>query len=252
MSWSLGNMRGVALITGAASGIGREAARAFAKLGTKLVLVDRNLAGLEVLQAELALPPSHCIIEGIDVTDLKRLAEFIRSIPARMGGLHFLINCSGILGPDYDTPLDGLPDGHWEMVLDINLKAPAIITRECVVGVRRGVIINLGSTASQKARSASGAPYITSKHGLVGLSKVTAVSYGKDGIRCNTVAPGFVATALTAGIAAKVDQIASEIIPMNRVAEAQEVADLIVFLCSERASYVNGALVSIDGGWAAT
>lgn len=94
-------------------------------------------------------------------------------------------------------------------MLDINLKAPAIITREAVrlmlkgeplkselpldgrkqnVGVRRGVIVNLGSTASLKARSASGAPYITSKHGLVGLSKVTATSYGKDGIRCNTSA----------------------------------------------------------------
>lgn len=175
--------------------------QAFARCGSKLVLVDRNLEGLKALKKQLRLPEDRIIIEQIDVTNIIALAHFIRTIPERLGGIHFLIQCSGILGPDYDVPLHELPEKHWSLVLDINLKAPALITREVVrlmlkqeplpsllekeegrkagTCTRRGVIINLGSSASLRARSASGAPYITSKHGLIGLTKVSSRRFGE-------------------------------------------------------------------------
>ncbi|KAK9896834.1 NAD(P)-binding protein [Cystobasidium minutum MCA 4210] len=210
----------------------------------------------------------------MDVRDSQGIAEFISSIPSIMGGLHFCINCSGILGKDYDNDLANQPEENWDMVLDINLKAPAIITKEAVkvmlkqpplvsqleasgkrkpgTCTRRGVIVNLGSSASLRARSASGSPYIVSKHGLLGLTKSTAVSYGKQGIRCNVLAPGFVNTPLIAGIANKVREIAEGIVPVGRPAEPEEVADQIVYLCSERASYLNGIIMPVDGGWSCT
>lgn len=96
------------------------------------MLVDLNLPGLLALQKELNLPTGQCIVEEINVTDLLRLAHFIRSIPERMGGLHFCINCSGILGPDYDLPMDQLPDGHWELV-SILFFLPALLTLQLLV-----------------------------------------------------------------------------------------------------------------------
>lgn len=90
--------------------------KAFARLGAKLVLIDLNLAGLQKLEKELALPPGHVILKAIDVRDSKGLAEFIATIPSRMGGLHFCINCSGILGPNYDDDIANQPDENWSLV----------------------------------------------------------------------------------------------------------------------------------------
>jgi hypothetical protein len=132
----LGNMEGVALITGAASGIGRCCAmvsqsrltlsrcfyrdssllQAFAELGTKLVLLDLNMAGLQKLEAELNLPQGHVLLRAIDVRDSEGIADFIASIPSIMGGLHFCINCSGILGPNYNDDIANQPEENWSMV----------------------------------------------------------------------------------------------------------------------------------------
>jgi NAD(P)-dependent dehydrogenase (short-subunit alcohol dehydrogenase family) len=128
-------------VTGAASGIGKACARvsgaprahrisrraadgrvspllfkAFAAAGSKLVLIDRDLAGLQTLEEELSLPQGHVLIECVDVSDLPSLGRFIRTIPERMGGLHFSIHCAGILGPDYDTPLHELSESRWDLV----------------------------------------------------------------------------------------------------------------------------------------
>jgi NADP-dependent 3-hydroxy acid dehydrogenase YdfG len=90
--------------------------KAFAAAGSKLVLVDRDFAGLQALEKELDLPHGRIFIERIDVSDLPSLGRFIRTIPERMGGLHFSIHCAGILGPDYTTFLHELPDSHWDLV----------------------------------------------------------------------------------------------------------------------------------------
>lgn len=90
--------------------------QAFAALGTKLVLLDLNMAGLQKLEQELNLPPGHVLLKAMDVRDSKGIAEFISSIPSLMGGLHFCVNCSGILGPNYDNDLANQPEENWDLV----------------------------------------------------------------------------------------------------------------------------------------
>jgi NAD(P)-dependent dehydrogenase (short-subunit alcohol dehydrogenase family) len=116
MTSYLGNMEGVAFITGAGSGIGRVCARNFAKLGAKLVLIDSNAQGLEAVKKECALPDDHILTGVVNVLDTPAVEAFVSAIPSKMGRIDFALFCAGILGPDYDAPLHEQKQSAWDLV----------------------------------------------------------------------------------------------------------------------------------------
>lgn len=236
----------VAVITGAGSGIGLATARLFAAEGAQVVAVDVSEKGL----AQLA---------GIDrvetvVADVANEADVDRMIATaeRYGHLDILYNNAGVV--DRILPVAECTDDVWERVLAINLTGPFYASRRALPGMLgrgKGVILNTASVAGLSGAKA-GAAYTVSKHGLIGLTKNIAATYGPQGIRCVAIAPGAVNTGIslggepsTLGMATLTKTMALS----TRSAEPIEVARVALFAASDAASFVNGTVLVADGGW---
>lgn len=238
-----------AAVTGAGSGIGRECALALARAGVAVWALDRDEAALAVTGEASA---EECaVLRGIacDVTD----PESVQAAAASAGAVDILVNAAGIGRPG--ALLDVTAD-DWQRVLDINLTgyltttqafAPAMVERGS------GSLIHIASISSRNPQPGSGA-YSASKAGVVQLSQQLAYELGPSGVRSNTVSPGLVRTPMTEayyqspGVAERRDAA----IPLRRVAHADDIADVVVFLASDRARYVTGADITVDGGFATT
>jgi meso-butanediol dehydrogenase / (S,S)-butanediol dehydrogenase / diacetyl reductase len=241
-----------ALVTGASSGIGRATARQLAAEGCKVALVGRRSEPLEELASELdgvAVPA--------DVGSADEARAAVATAVDALGGLDVLVNNAGVgeSGPALDEPL-----ATWERTLRINLTGAFLMTQLALPHLieRRGAIVNVASVNAVLA-GPGWTSYCVSKAGLVMLAKCVARDYGRQGVRANAVCPGWVRTAMGDGdmdtLAAQLDTDregayahAHALHPLGRAASAEEVAEVIVFLCSPRASYVTGAAVMVDGG----
>lgn len=230
-----------AVVTGAASGIGRAMARRFAAEGARIVAVDMDEGRLAKVAAEL-----ECKMVCGDIADDAVIAHMLD------GEVDILCNNAGIL--DALTPLHEASDALFAKVMRVNVEAPfkamrAILPRFAEAG--SGVILNTCSAAALTGGRA-GAVYTASKHALLGFTRSTAWFYGGQGIRCNAIAPGAIETKMhfrappnPTGFAAYQKHFGT----MPRQGKASEVAALAAFLVSEDASYVNGEVISVDGGW---
>lgn len=239
----------VALVTGAASGIGRATALRFAQEGARVVATDGNADGLAALAAEAP---------GITtkVGDL-RGASFIEELvafTASLGPIGVLANVAGIM--DHFVPVDELDDELWDTVLSVNLTAPMRLCRAVLRSVGDGgvAIVNVASVAGLGG-SGAGAAYIASKHAVIGLTKHIAYAYGPRNVRCNAVCPGGVATNIGTTAAPTVPwafqrQMLS-IALGEKTAQPDEIATAISWLACGEASNVNGVVLSVDGGWKA-
>ncbi|KZT32521.1 2,5-dichloro-2,5-cyclohexadiene-1,4-diol dehydrogenase [Sistotremastrum suecicum HHB10207 ss-3] len=266
---------GVALVTGAASGMGRATAQTLARAGCHLVLTDRNEAGLETTIKEGGIDRGKCLTSVLDVRDDGAAEELVGSIPKKLGRLDFAVNCAGILGPDrtfVEEPLE-----YIDQVLSINLRAQLVFNRAQVQAMllpkdplpsflaedpqlskeareqrqahaqrSKGAIVNFASVSSYRSFPGAHGSYTISKHGITGLTRVMATMYGPQGIRTNAVAPGPILTPLTNAWPGFEE--AGGYLPLRRVGQPQDVADLVAFLCSEESSFINGEIVAIDGG----
>jgi 3-oxoacyl-[acyl-carrier protein] reductase len=238
----------VALVTGAASGIGRACALELARRGANISVVDQ--AGEDVM-----IQTSHILKEAgvrvatfsADVTDHGKAARIVLETKSRMSRLDILVNAAGI---NADAPLWEMTESQWDRVLNVNLKgtfnylhAAARLFRE----QRAGKIVNIASI--QALRGAFGiSNYATSKAGVIGLTKAAASELGRSNINVNAVAPGFIRTPMTERLPTEViEQAASESV-LGRIGEAQDVANLVAFLCSEKARHITGEVIKIDGG----
>jgi len=242
-----------AIVTGGGSGIGRATAVRLAAEGARVVVSDL----LPVRVAEtIALIAEGGAGEGIgaagDVTDQFHVDALVADAGAR---IDVLVNCAGIM--DAFLPVGELDDVMWERVLDVNLTAPMRTIRAVLPLMRAagsGSIVNVASAASLRG-GASGTAYATSKHGVIGLTRSTAVLYRAAGIRCNAVLPGAVATNIGATAAPRSDFAMSVLGPLMSiippVAQPGELAAAICWLASPDAANVTGALLSSDGGWSA-
>ncbi|MCV2395145.1 SDR family NAD(P)-dependent oxidoreductase [Actinotalea sp. M2MS4P-6] len=237
------------IVTGAGSGIGKATAIRLALEGAHVVATDVAKDRLDALVAEN--PDADLVTVAGDVSDPVFADQLVAAAGGKVDGL---ANVAGIM--DAFLPPAEVDDATWERVLGVNLTAPMRLIRgvlPVMIAAGKGAIVNVSSEASLRA-SASGVAYTASKHAVNGLTKSVAVFYKAQGIRCNAVAPGAVATNIEAPFrsehaAATLGPIMGTTIPP--VAAAEDEAALICFLLSDDASNMNGAIVPCDGGWSA-
>jgi len=244
----------VALVTGGSSGIGRAIALAFAQSGVHVAFnyletdPDSRHAARQVasdLRAlEVRVYYRHCDVrDGVDV------ARFVDEAAEEVGGLHFLVNNAGV---GRDGALWRLTDDSWDVVLDTNLKGAFYFIRAVAPTFRSqewGKIVNIASVHGIRGEFGL-ANYMSSKAGLIGLTRSAAVDLGPRNVNVNAVAPGYIRTTqLTDQVPAEILDRAREKSVLGRLGDPQDVAQLVLFLCSERARHITGAVIPVDGGY---
>ena len=233
-----------ALITGGAGGLGRAMARRFAEEGARVVVADLDLPAAEALAAEL---PHQAIAIQADVTDPAAVERTVATAVAETGSLDVLVNNAGITR---DASIRKMTLADWDLVQAVHLRGAFVATKaaaEVMREQRRGAIVNI-SSLSGKVGNFGQANYSAAKAGLVALTKVTAKEYARYGVRANAVQPGLIRTPMTEALSQEIwDQKLAEV-PMGRAGEPIEVANVALFLASDLASYVTGAVLEVGGG----
>jgi 3-oxoacyl-[acyl-carrier protein] reductase len=242
----------VVLVTGAASGMGRAIAHVFADEGASVAVTDRDGDGAERVAREVTAAGRAGRAWALDVTDVDRVAVVVAEVRAALGPVDVLVNNAGVSLP---APVDdpAFP-AAWDATLAVNLTGYVTTVRACIDDLAReaaGRVVNIASTEALGATPYL-APYTASKHGVVGLTRSLACELGPRGVTVNCVCPGPIHTAMTAPIPddAKAT-FARRRVPLRRYGDPEEVAHVVVSLALPAASYVNGAVVAVDGGLAA-
>jgi NAD(P)-dependent dehydrogenase (short-subunit alcohol dehydrogenase family) len=238
----------VALITGAARGIGLAAAKRFLAEGWHVALLDIERQLLDGAVAALA-DPDHTLAIHCDVSDAAAVTSAMAAVNNRFGRLDALVNNAGIA---VFAPLLDTADQDWNRVLAVNLTGPFLCTKAAALLMREhggGAIVNITSISAVRASTLRSA-YGTSKAGLAHLTKQLAVELAALGIRVNAVAPGPVDTAMAKAVhSQEIRADYHDAIPLNRYGLEEELAEAIFFLCSDRASYITGQILAVDGGF---
>lgn len=236
----------VCLVTGAAEGIGREAALQFAELGAKVALADINE---EKLAETGKLLGEQAIIIKADVAKEQDCQSMVDQVVAKWGRLDVLLNNAGIPGTRARTA--DVTTQEWNRVIGVNLNGVFFCSRAAIPAMQAngaGVIINIASVDGQVGMG-SVPHYVASKHAVIGLTKNIALEYGVDNIRCVAVAPGFIDTSMTQGsLSAEEQGLLNSMTPLGRAAIPAEVANMVTWLASEQACYVTGTCHNVDGG----
>jgi NAD(P)-dependent dehydrogenase (short-subunit alcohol dehydrogenase family) len=243
----------VALATGVASGIGRATALALAREGARLVLGDVAAAGEETARDARAFGAAAEFVAA-DVTRQADVDALVARAVARHGRLDCAVNNAGIEGAVRETA--EYPEDTFERVIQVNLVGVWRCLRAEVPAMRRaggGSIVNTASVAGLVGAGALSA-YVASKHGVVGLTRSAAIEYAKTGIRVNAVCPGVIDTPMVDRLSAEMPSLREALVamkPMRRLGRPEEVAEAVVWLCSDAASFVTGHALAVDGGYVA-
>lgn len=242
----------VALITGAASGIGRATAELFASMGARVVAVDIDATRGEATVKALIDAGGEAVFAAADVTDENAVKAAVGRATEAFGRLDCAANCAGVGagdGPTHSYPMDS-----WDRVVSINLRGTWLAMRSeldvMLAQGQGGAIVNMSSTLGLRG-SPHGSPYTVSKHGVLGLTKTAALEYAAFGIRINAVCPGAIDTPMMDEAFAKFPGFRESLIgfvPLARMGRPEEVANAIAWLASDAASYVTGEALSVEGG----
>ncbi len=254
----------VALVTGSTSGIGLGIARALAGAGADLLINGfGDPAAIEAERAGLAKEFGVRVgYDGADMSKPAAIAAMVAKAEATSGGVDILVNNAGI---QFVAPIEDFPDDRWDAVIGINLSAVFHGTKAVIPGMKKkgwGRIINIASAHGLVA-SAQKAAYVAAKHGVLGLTKVTAIELANDGITANAICPGWVLTPLVQRqlearaqhdgitVEAAANAFLAEKQPMMKFSTPEALGGLAVFLCSDAAATITGVPMSMDGGWTA-
>jgi NAD(P)-dependent dehydrogenase (short-subunit alcohol dehydrogenase family) len=237
----------VILITGGASGLGEAIAIKAAALGARIAIVDRNAEAAEALSQRLGRARAY----GAEVASLEDMERTCRNVVEDFGGLNGAVNNAGI-GGDWGTVVECSRE-NWDRVIGVNLTGVFNSLKAelpHILDAGGGSIVNMASVSGLLAQPQAVA-YIAAKHGVVGLTKATAIDFGRRGVRCNAVCPSYVRTPMTKVLGDAVFQEMEQRHPIGRLATAEEVADVALFLLSPRSGGMTGSIHLVDGGIAA-
>ena len=241
----------VAIVTGAGTGIGRAISFLFAREGAKVAVTDIDVGAAEATVAEIAETGVSALAIEADVTEAAGVENMMRATVATYGHLDVLINNAGV-GTDGDVV--ELTEEQWQRILDVNLKGVFLCCKYAIPAMKKsggGSIVNIASTAAFVGGSVS-CVYPASKAGVVALSKSTALRYAHNNIRVNCVCPGHVDTALTYTL--KDPEVKAALIrkyPLGRLGAPEEIANAVLFIASDEASFITGTELIVDGGYTA-
>ena len=237
----------VALITGAARGIGRAIALSLAKRGADIAVADISSESARETAAEIASLGVKAVPVALDVSKSSEVSGAIEGVVKEFGRLDIVVNNAGITK---DGLILRMKEDDWDAVISINLKGVFLCSREAVkvmVKQRYGRIVNIASVVAFMGNPGQ-ANYSASKAGIVGLTKTIAKEYASRGITANAVAPGFIATAMTDALAENVREEMLKSIPVGKFGSVDDVANAVVFLSSPETAYITGQVIHVNGG----
>jgi NAD(P)-dependent dehydrogenase (short-subunit alcohol dehydrogenase family) len=246
-----------ALVTGGASGIGRAAALAFAREGAWVAVADLTAEGAQETVAAVEAQGGQAVAVACDVTDDAAVAAMVAAAVNAFGGLDCAFNNAGIAPFQVNAGgqmIADVAEEAWQRILDVNLTGVWRCLRHEVAQMRRqgtgGAIVNTASIGGLVGLPFSSA-YAVAKHGVVGMTKVAAVDHAAENIRVNAVCPGYIETPMTEDTMRRRGERIMARVPMARMGRPEEIAEAVVWMCSERAGFVTGAAWAVDGGYTA-
>jgi NAD(P)-dependent dehydrogenase (short-subunit alcohol dehydrogenase family) len=243
----------VALITGAASGIGRATALAFSSEGASVVIADMDGKGCEETAHLLKKEKGKVVALKVDVSSSEQVGEMIQKTVKEFGRLDYACNNAGIEGDQ--AFIDEMAVANWDKVISVNLKGVWTCMRYEIPVMKKngGAIVNVASIAGLIGFPGI-SPYVASKHGINGITKTAALEYAAKGIRVNAVCPGAIQTPMIDRFLSEDPESIKQMEakhPLGRFGRPEEVADAIVYLCSDKASFITGVVLPVDGGYTA-
>ena len=244
----------VALVTGGSSGLGAATALQFAREGASVVIAARRRDQSEAVVKQIRSLGGTGMYVRTDVGNSADIQAMVHAIVERFGRLDCAVNNAGIVGP-VRTPVADVEEAQWDELMNINLRAVWLCMKHeipALLAQRAGAIVNVASIYGYKPSDIGHAPYSASKHAVIGLTKSAAVDYGQTGLRINAVAPGFTRSEMVnpeaPGAAERYKVITAKYSAMSRLGEPEEIANAITWLCSDAARFVNGSVLTVDGG----
>ena len=238
----------VALVTGAGRGIGLGIAQALAAEGARVAVCDISARLLDEALAQIQALGGQALAFEMDVTSKPQIYRVVGDVVARWGPVDILVNNAGI----YEVlPVEEISEAQWDRVLAVNLKGAFLCCQAVIPGMkerRSGHIVNIASSAGKTGGTLAGAHYSASKAGLINLTKQLARELGPFGITVNAVAPGRIDTPMIHSVSDAENEAFAQRTPLGRLGTPEDVAHAVVFLASERASFITGEIVDVNGG----
>jgi NAD(P)-dependent dehydrogenase (short-subunit alcohol dehydrogenase family) len=238
-----------AFITGAASGIGRATAVAFAAEGARVVVTDRVEAALQETAEYVKESGGEVLVIACDVSKPEEIEAAVAQAVNTFGRIDCAFNNAGV--ENKATPLHEIELEEWDRILSINLRGTFVCMKHEIAQMVRqgsGVVVNTSSGAGIRG-VAGGASYAASKHAMIGMTKSAALDYAKQNIRVNCVLPGNIATPMMDRFTAGDIQKAIDLEPVGRLGKPEEIAEAVLWMCSDLGGFVTGASIVVDGGW---
>ncbi|MEQ8281234.1 MAG: SDR family NAD(P)-dependent oxidoreductase [Parvibaculum sp.] len=239
----------VALVTGAASGMGRATAHVFAGEGAKVAVLDLRQERIDAVVAEIKAEGGEAHGWALDVADAAGIVRVVKEVEARFGGLDILVNNAG-LSTFCGIAEEGYEES-WARALDVMLTAHMRFVRAALPSLKKsgeGRIVNVASTEGFGATPGN-STYVAAKHGVIGLTRALAVELGREGVTCNCICPGPIRTGITADIPDEHKEIfAKRRVPLRRYGDPEEVAHVTLSVVLPASSYLNGVAIPVDGG----
>jgi len=239
----------VGIVTGAGRGIGRAIASRLAEAGARVIVADIDISNAQETAKRLNEQYGESIASIVDVTDEKSVDSMVKLALETFGKLNILVNNAGIM---FRTGLPEISLQEWEGVIDVNLTGPFLCIKAVFPAMKEkgcGRIVNISSSAGRSVSTLGGAHYSASKAGLLGLTRAVAKEVASFSITVNAICPGLIDTKMVRETTTD-DELQSFInsFPIKRIGAPEEIGDLVVFLCSDKAAYITGAAVDINGG----